>query len=66
MDIEAATGWIWNVWYQWDGREIEQMIAVALTPEHALVEAHNSLSSGGDGYSIYGLSRDDRLSLKGL
>lgn len=61
VEVEPAIGWIWTIWYQWDGHETEHMVAVALTPEQAIKEAHNSLSSGGEDYSIVGLMRDDKL-----
>jgi hypothetical protein len=61
LEVEVATGWSWTIWYQWDGHEIEPMIAVALTPERALEEAHYSLSVGGEDYTIIGLMRDDKI-----
>lgn len=61
LGVEPATGWIWTIWYQWDGCEIEPLVAVALSPERALEEAHYSLASAGEGYSILGLMRDDKL-----
>ena len=61
IEVETATGWVWTIWYQWDGCEIEPMSAAALTPEQALEEAHYSLSIAGEDYSILGLMRDDKI-----
>lgn len=63
IEVEPAIGWQWTIWYQWDGRDIEPMIAVALTVEKAIEEAHFSLSSDGENYTILGLIRDDKLRL---
>jgi hypothetical protein len=61
FEVEPAIGWQWTIWYQWDGHDIEPMIAVALTVEKAIEEAHYSLSSGGEDDTILGLTRDDKL-----
>ncbi|MBX9645176.1 MAG: hypothetical protein K2W91_13900 [Novosphingobium sp.] len=52
IEVEPAIGWQWTIWYQWDGHDIEHMIAVAVTVEKAIEEAHYSLSSGGEDYTI--------------
>jgi hypothetical protein len=59
MEVELATGWVWTVWYRWDDGETEAMLVVALTVEVAIKEAHYSLSSAGEDYSILGLIRQD-------
>lgn len=61
LEIEPAIGWQWTIWFQWDGEEIEPMIAMALTAEKALEEARYSLSFHGEDYTIFGLMRDDKI-----